>query len=238
VQHSGETDLSPELHQGTTGVGWIRLGHSGIWGRSHGCLVEGDPVEDRGGEADFHRAIQRTAQQLDMLQCCCAERLPESADSGGKVVVVRELYPSELLKLLAESVAGVYDREVAEVVYRSKGDAKVVLELLLTIVQRLLRVARRLVRNPIEQCGQAPLFPLVAGLAGHLQVRGRLPGRHDPAAHLLTDRRTGPLWHFCIMILRGVQAATQIKTRFSKTKKPPFSGGPRIVLCLMVPQWD
>ena len=165
----------------------IAFGRSTVWGKSHGRLVQGDPADDWGNMADFQRAKQRTAQQLDLLQRRCAERLPESAslifaahfmmlkdpkfidrmaekiqsgtpatravravagaytamfaesphhyirekvsdiedlagrlisnlaapaedesgDSGGKVVVARELYPSELLKLSAESVAGI-----------------------------------------------------------------------------------------------------------------------------------
>ena len=173
--------------KGQQASGGYAFGRSTIWGRSHGRLVQGDRADDWGGMADFRRAIQRTAEQLDTLQRRCAERLPESASlifaahfmmlkdpkfidrmaeeiengvpatravrdvagyyiglfadsphpyirekvsdiedlagrlmsnlapsaeeagavSDGRVVVARDLYPSEVLRLAAESVAGI-----------------------------------------------------------------------------------------------------------------------------------
>lgn len=167
--------------------GGFAYGRATAWGKSHAHLVAGSHESDGGSMADFRRAIKKTAEQLDILQRRCAERLPESAslifaahfmmlkdpkfvdsmaakidgglpatravrevagkyiglfadsphpyirekvsdiedlagrlltnlvppspvadgDSTGRVVVAQALYPSELLKLSAESVAGV-----------------------------------------------------------------------------------------------------------------------------------
>jgi phosphotransferase system enzyme I (PtsP) len=163
------------------------FGRSVAWRKSHTRLLAGPPGAEGGGMADFRRAVDQTARQLDDLQQRCAQRLPESAslifaahfmmlkdpkfidrmaariESGdpatravrevaghfidlfgesphpyirekvndiedlagrllsnldpsppdgnghnrGKVVVARTLYPSELLKLAAESVGGI-----------------------------------------------------------------------------------------------------------------------------------
>jgi phosphotransferase system, enzyme I, PtsP len=163
------------------------LGKAIIWGKSHARLLAGPQMEDYGEIADFRRAIGKTAEQLDILQRRCAEKLPESASlifaahfmmlkdpkfidrmadaienglpatravrevarhyidlfkdsphpyirekvidiedlagrllnnltpsaaneseqSSGRVIVADELYPSELLKLSAEAVAGI-----------------------------------------------------------------------------------------------------------------------------------
>jgi phosphotransferase system, enzyme I, PtsP len=160
---------------------------STVWGKSHGSLLAAADTSDHGSMSDFHRAVQQTAEQLDILQQRCAQRLPESAslifaahfmilkdrkfidrmkaqietgvpatravrgvaqhylklfsesphpyirekvndiedlagrllsnlsspaandtgDNGGRVVIARDLYPSELLKLAAEAVAGI-----------------------------------------------------------------------------------------------------------------------------------
>ncbi|BBO70067.1 phosphoenolpyruvate--protein phosphotransferase [Desulfosarcina alkanivorans] len=167
--------------------GGFARGRATVWGKSHAQLVAGSRESEGGTMADFRRATARTADQLDVLQQRCAERLPESAslifaahfmmlkdpkfidsmaakieaglpatravrevagkyidlfadsphpyirekvgdiedlagrllgnlappstddsqDSTGRVVVARALYPSELLKLSAESVAGI-----------------------------------------------------------------------------------------------------------------------------------
>jgi phosphotransferase system enzyme I (PtsP) len=167
--------------------GGFARGRAVVWGKSHAQLVAGSHRSDSGSMADFRRAIKKTAEQLDVLQQRCAERLPESAslifaahfmmlkdpkfidsmaakieaglpatravrdvagkyidlftdsphpyirekvsdiedlagrlivnlappspegngNSNGRVVVARALYPSELLKLAAESVAGI-----------------------------------------------------------------------------------------------------------------------------------
>ncbi len=163
------------------------IGRARIWGKSHAKLLTGSHAQDHGHMADFRRAIDKTARQLDRLQRRCAEQLPESAalifaahfmmlkdpkfidrmaaeieegipatravrdvarhyinlfeDSphpyirekvidiedlagrllsnlapheaeeneldSGRVIVTEELYPSELLKLSAEAVAGI-----------------------------------------------------------------------------------------------------------------------------------
>ena len=167
--------------------GGFAYGRATAWGKSHAQLVVGTDDSDGGSMADFRRAVKKTAEQLDLLQQRCAERLPESAslifaahfmmlkdpkfidsmaakiddgipatravrdvagkyiglfsdsphpyirekvsdiedlagrllnnlvpsssetngDSSGRVVVAQALYPSELLKLAAESVAGI-----------------------------------------------------------------------------------------------------------------------------------
>lgn len=160
---------------------------STVWKKSHGLLLSASDTPESGSMADFQKAVRKTAEQLDLLQQRCAERLPESAslifaahfmilkdrkfidrmkaqiengvpatravravaqhylnlfadsphpyirekvndiedlagrllnniaspedgdrtDNGGRVVIARDLYPSELLKLAAESVAGI-----------------------------------------------------------------------------------------------------------------------------------
>jgi phosphotransferase system enzyme I (PtsP) len=163
------------------------FGRSVAWRQSHARLLASPPGFEGGGMADFRRAVDHTARQLDDLQQRCAQRLPESASlifaahfmmlkdpkfidrmaalieggapatravrevaghylnlfgesphpyirekvndiedlagrllsnlaptapdgnrpSRGKVVIARTLYPSELLKLAAESVSGI-----------------------------------------------------------------------------------------------------------------------------------
>ncbi|WP_419659209.1 PtsI4: phosphoenolpyruvate-protein phosphotransferase [Desulfosarcina variabilis str. Montpellier] len=163
------------------------FGQASIWRKGHVRLLAEPREEEYGNMADFRRAIAQTAEQLDILQRRCAEKLPESASlifaahfmmlkdpkfidrmaemienglpatravrevtgryvnlftdsphhyirekvidiqdlggrllsnltpltpdksaaSNGRVVVAEELYPSELLKLSAEAVAGI-----------------------------------------------------------------------------------------------------------------------------------
>jgi phosphotransferase system enzyme I (PtsP) len=167
--------------------GGFARGRASAWGKSHAQLVAGTDESDGGSMADFRRAVKKTAEQLELLQQRCAERLPESAslifaahfmmlkdpkfidsmaakidggipatravrdvagkyiglfsdsphsyirekvsdiedlagrllnnlvppspeangNTNGRVVVAQALYPSELLKLAAESVAGI-----------------------------------------------------------------------------------------------------------------------------------
>jgi phosphotransferase system enzyme I (PtsP) len=59
--------------------GGFARGRAVVWGKSHAQLVSGSHRSDSGSMADFRRAIGKTAEQLDVLQQRCAERLPESA---------------------------------------------------------------------------------------------------------------------------------------------------------------